>query len=62
MHRRSIVSLALLGALLAPLPARALGVGDTAADFTVTDFRGGDPIHLSDYRGKVVVLLFFWTG
>lgn len=36
----------------------SLSIGDTAPDFTSTD-QQGQPIKLSDYRGKKVVLYFY---
>ncbi|AUD00729.1 thioredoxin-dependent thiol peroxidase [Spirosoma pollinicola] len=36
----------------------SLNIGDTAPDFTSTD-QNGQPIKLSDYRGKKVVLYFY---
>ena len=52
----------------APLPAPppALEVGAVAPDFTVSGAtRYGvvrDPIHLSDFKGKTVVLAFFFKA
>ncbi len=40
--------------------SRTLSVGAVAPDFTVED-ANGKPVHLSDYRGKVVVLKFWAT-
>ncbi|HEX5323094.1 MAG TPA: TlpA disulfide reductase family protein, partial [Capsulimonadaceae bacterium] len=48
----------------APSPSQPLlADGATAPDFTAND-RNGKPIHLSDYKGKVVVLDFWatWCG
>lgn len=39
----------------------AVDVGEPAPDFTLTDALSGNPISLSDYRGKVVLLDFFAT-
>jgi peroxiredoxin Q/BCP len=36
----------------------SLSIGDTAPDFTSTD-QNGNPVKLSDYRGKKVVLYFY---
>jgi cytochrome c biogenesis protein CcmG/thiol:disulfide interchange protein DsbE len=41
-------------------PASSTGVGDIAPDFTRADL-AGKPMHLSGYRGKVV-LLNFWAS
>ena len=53
---------ALSGGPSAPPPA-LLAVGTPAPDFTVQD-KGGSPVKLSDYKGKVVVLDFWatWCG
>ena len=48
-----------LGVLLARA-GWALGPGDVAPDFALTDFNG-KPLHLADYRGKLV-LLNFWAS
>jgi len=43
--------------------SKTLGVGDSAPDFTMKSI-GLKEIHLHDYRGKNVVLLFYpldWT-
>jgi peroxiredoxin len=42
----------------APLAARALQPGDAAPDFTLNDV-DGKPVHLADFKGKVVVLEWF---
>lgn len=39
--------------------AHPLQVGKVAPDFTVSD--GTDSVHLASYRGKVVVLNFWWS-
>lgn len=51
-----------LGLLLAEAVC-ALGPGEAAPDFTRTDF-AGKPLHLADYRGKLVLLNFWasWCG
>ena len=52
-----VLCLALAGA------ARALGPGEVAPDFTLTDLNGKE-LHLADYRGKLVLLNFWasWCG
>jgi peroxiredoxin len=56
---RLLAAAGALGLLLAH-GAWALGPGDAAPDFTRTDFTG-KPVHLADYRGKLV-LLNFWAS
>jgi hypothetical protein len=46
---------ALVTALLAPATRAAVSIGAAAPDFTLTDLNG-QTYHLSDYRGKTVVL------
>ena len=41
-------------------PKTHLKVGDKAPDFTLTD-TGGQPVKLSDFRGKKNVLLAFYV-
>ena len=41
-------------------PTTTLKVGDVAPDFTLTD-TGGNPVKLSDYRGKKNVVLAFYV-
>ena len=41
-------------------PKTPLKVGDKAPDFTLTD-TGGQPVKLSDFRGKKNVLLAFYV-
>jgi peroxiredoxin len=36
----------------------AVEIGDNAPDFTLTDL-GGKTVHLSDFKGKVIILDFF---
>ncbi len=77
MFRSRVVHRALLGAALAcvvTLGARAQGadtsaaprVGEMAPDFTAAGAtRFGvlrDPVHLADFRGKTVVLAFFYKA
>ena len=63
---RRTVGLLLLGAalgmslvIIAPWPAGAVEVGDSAPDFKLPSTTGGD-IALSDFRGKKFVLLEFY--
>jgi thiol-disulfide isomerase/thioredoxin len=50
-------------ALLLAGAAWALGPGDVAPDFALTEFNG-KPLRLADYRGKLVLLNFWasWCG
>ena len=62
--RYSRLALALLCLPLAALTACDRGArpgltGEVAPDFTVSD--GTSSVHLADYRGKVVLLNFWWT-
>jgi len=61
--RHSVLIQGLLGAalLLVPQATAALTPGDAAPDFLVPDVQGGPAIHMSDYRGQVVLLVFFWV-
>jgi len=63
--RLSILSLAVLAALLLALPASALpGAGDVAPEFSLKTLNGESEITLSDLKGKVVYLDFWasWCG
>jgi|GEM_PF-1923077 len=57
MLRRLLASLLLL--LMLPVTGFALGVGDPAPDFLLEDIPTGEPIALSDYAGRTVVLVFY---
>lgn len=59
---RSRAAAGALGLLLAG-GACAIGLGNAAPDFTRTDFTG-QPVHLADYHGKLVLLNFWasWCG
>jgi peroxiredoxin len=67
--RRTLVVIALAGSLLTGCSsslsvAAATGtVGKAAPNFTLADIKG-TPVHLSDYKGKVVLLNFWatWCG
>jgi len=60
--RSSRIAARALGLLLAGA-AWALGPGDLAPDFALTDFNGKS-LRLADYRGKLVLLNFWasWCG
>jgi len=58
MQRRPIIALAALSpfaSLLLPATAQAASVGQPAPDFTLMD-TGGQPVKLSQFKGKPVVL------
>jgi hypothetical protein len=58
MQRRPIIALAALSpfaSLLLPATAQAAAVGQTAPDFTLMD-TAGQPVKLSQFKGKPVVL------
>lgn len=56
MAHRLFVSLLVLCSVLLPGPASAaLGLGQTAPDMALSDVQG-NPVRLSDYRGRHVVL------
>jgi thiol-disulfide isomerase/thioredoxin len=50
--------------LVAPAWSQTTPVGGTARPFTVTNLENGQPIQMSDFAGKVLVLDFFayWCG
>jgi thioredoxin-dependent peroxiredoxin len=66
----AVIALATVAGGAASLPAQSAGpgvdVGDMAPDFTLPGARAGQvltaPIKLSDYRGKTVVLAFFFKA
>ena len=47
-----------------PCAGALVNVGDVAPNFTVTDHKTGQPVHLYDYPGTVIVLDFwaYWCG
>lgn len=49
-------------AVLAPAPAAAIAPGEPAPDFIAKDVATDTFFTLSDYRGRAVCLVFFWTG
>ncbi len=51
-----------LGAQPAPPPKTHLKVGDPAPDFTLPSTPSGQPVKLSDYRGKKGVVLAFFPA
>lgn len=58
---RKAVFLAILAVILTGgLASAAYQVGDSIADFTLTD-TDGNPVSLYDYNGKVI-FLNFWTS
>jgi thiol-disulfide isomerase/thioredoxin len=61
MRRRWIA--ACLACLLPGAAAWALGPGDVAPDFAISDL-GGKPLRLAEFRGKVVLVNFWasWCG
>lgn len=62
MNRRAQKLAAIAAAaILTATTARAIGIGDAAPDFTLTD-TDGRTHSLADYRGSVVFLNFFgWS-
>ncbi len=61
--RRGLRRAACLLVLLAAASARALGPGEAAPDFTLTDL-AGHRLHLGDFRGRLVLVNFWasWCG
>jgi hypothetical protein len=61
--RVALVTFAAAGALLAQFnpPKTHLKVGDEAPDFTLPS-TGGQPVKLSDFRGKKTVVLAFFPA
>jgi hypothetical protein len=62
MHKRIVIAPILLSvlALLIPMSAKALNVGDKAPDFLAFS-TVGETVRLSDYQGKKNVLMFFFV-
>ncbi len=60
--RRSVAAFTLAALLTLPAAALAVGVGDTAPDFSFTDVQSDSTLTLSSFHGKVVVLAFFFYG
>jgi thioredoxin-dependent peroxiredoxin len=66
----AVIALATMAGAAARLPAQSAGpgpdVGHMAPDFTLSGARAGQvlttPVKLSDYRGKTVVLAFFFKA
>jgi hypothetical protein len=59
-RHRVMVCLLLAGVLLSSTVATALDIGDPAPDFTLPSTTG-QPISLSQFKGKKHVLLQFYT-
>jgi len=60
-HRRPPLILVFLLLVLCGLPGTvsALNLGMTAPDFVVEDIATGQGLSMSEYAGKIVVLVFF---
>jgi AhpC/TSA family len=62
MHKGIVIAPILLSilALLIPMSAKALNIGDKAPDFLAFS-TVGETVRLSDYQGKKNVLMFFFV-
>jgi AhpC/TSA family len=62
MHKGIVITPIVLSvlALLIPMSAKALNVGDKAPDFLAFS-TVGETVRLSDYQGKKNVLMFFFV-
>ncbi len=59
VHREGTnVSAAALSAAVTAVPGGVIGVGDSAPDFELTN-QFGEPVRLSDFRGRNVVIVFY---
>lgn len=56
--KRMMTALLVL-ALWAPSAAQAIRLGDAAPDFLLEDIATGSPVAMSDYLGKVTVVVFW---
>ena len=57
-HEATAVSTAALPAAVSPVPGGVPGVGDSAPDFELAN-QFGEPVRLSDFRGRNVVIVFY---
>jgi cytochrome oxidase Cu insertion factor (SCO1/SenC/PrrC family) len=55
-----VLAIAALGQAAPKAPTTHLKVGETAPDFSLTD-TAGNPVKLSDFRGKKSVVLAFYV-
>ena len=62
IHQRIMIATVLFSilAVLTPMAARALNVGDKAPDFLAFS-TVGESLRLSDYQGKKNMLIFFFV-
>jgi hypothetical protein len=62
MHKGIVIAPILLSilALLIPMSAKALNIGDKAPDFLAFS-TVGETVRLSDYQGKKNVIMFFFV-